>query len=209
MPAPTVRVYSDYVCPFCFLQEAPLYQAVDAVKEETGAEVKVEWMPYELRPEPTPTLRPEGEYLTTAWERSVYPLARRVGVEIRLPSVSPQPYSRLAFEGSMFAGQHGKANEYHDAVFRAFFQQDRDIGSPDVLSDIAEAVGLPVEEFSAALQKGAYREEHAQLLRHAVEEIGIRSVPTTFIGERPFVGLSGERDLKAALLEAFGQPAEK
>ena len=37
-------------------------------------------MPFELRPEPHPTLRPEGEYLQRAWSQSVYPIARQMGV---------------------------------------------------------------------------------------------------------------------------------
>ena len=37
-------------------------------------------MPFELRPEPHPPLRPEGEYLQRAWSQSVYPLARMLGV---------------------------------------------------------------------------------------------------------------------------------
>ena len=66
----SVRIYSDYVCPFCFLHEGPLYDAVKCVEQEREETIEVKWMPFELRPEPTPTLRPEGEYLQTAWARS-------------------------------------------------------------------------------------------------------------------------------------------
>jgi predicted DsbA family dithiol-disulfide isomerase len=52
-----IRVYSDFVRPFCFLAEFLLKEAI------AGKDVKVEWMPFELRPYPTPTLRPEGGYL--------------------------------------------------------------------------------------------------------------------------------------------------
>ena len=45
--------------------EFPLKQAI------VGRDVEVEWMPFELRPEPHPTLRPEGEYLQRAWSQSV------------------------------------------------------------------------------------------------------------------------------------------
>ncbi len=60
-------------------------------------------MPFELREYPTPTLRTEDEYLPRIWKRSVYPTAERLGVPIKLPSISPQPYSRLAFVGFQFA----------------------------------------------------------------------------------------------------------
>src|SRR5690242_8984776 len=102
-------------------------------------------MPFELRPEPTPTLRPEGDYLQKAWEKNIYPMAERFGVEMRLPTVSPQPHTRLAHEGMLFARQHGgddKANAYNDAVFRGFFVDSKDIGDPDVLARIAESIGL-------------------------------------------------------------------
>ena len=54
-----VQVFSDYVCPYCFLAKGPLNEAV----EEFEGAVKVEWMPFELRPHPTPTLEPQGDYL--------------------------------------------------------------------------------------------------------------------------------------------------
>jgi predicted DsbA family dithiol-disulfide isomerase len=64
------------------------------------------------------------------------------GVEIKLPSISPQPYTHLAFEGYQYAKEHGLANEYNDRVLRAFFQEDQDIGQIDVLTKLAEAIGL-------------------------------------------------------------------
>ena len=56
---------------------------------ELEGAVEVEWMPFELRPYPTPTLEPEGDYLQSGWRDSVYPMAERMGVRIVLPSVSP------------------------------------------------------------------------------------------------------------------------
>ena len=50
--------------------------------------MQIAWQPFELRPEPTPTLRPEGDYLQSTWQRVVYPMAERMGVPIVLPRVS-------------------------------------------------------------------------------------------------------------------------
>src|SRR5438270_10477069 len=107
-------------------------------------------MPFELRPEPQPTLRPEGEYLRRAWSQSVYPLARRMGVPIVLPPVSPQPHTDLAFEGYQHAREHGRVNEYNHRVLEAFFAEGRDIGEVGVLTDLAGEVGLDMVEFKAA-----------------------------------------------------------
>ena len=92
-----VQVFFDYVCPYCFLAEGPLNEAL----AELDGEVAVEWMPFELRHYPTPTLEPEGDYLQSGWRQSVYAITERMGVHIVLPRVSPQPYTRLAFEGAI------------------------------------------------------------------------------------------------------------
>lgn len=146
-------------------------------------------MPYELRPEPTPTLKPDGEYLQSAWKRSVYPLAEKLGINIKLPTVSPQPYTNLAFQGLEFAKEHGRADEYNDAVFRAFFQQSRDIGKLDVLAEIGRETRLDPEVFRRALEEGTYRERVAELLRVANRHLGIDAVPTIIIGRRRLNGL--------------------
>src|ERR1700745_110747 len=99
-------------------------------------------MPFELRPEPHPALRPEGDYLQRAWQQSVYPIACRMGVPISLPPVSPQPHTHLAFEGSQYSKDSGKGGEYNQRVLNVFFVEGQDIGQTDVLTKLAGEVGL-------------------------------------------------------------------
>ncbi|MBT6442163.1 MAG: DsbA family oxidoreductase [Alphaproteobacteria bacterium] len=174
-----VQVYSDYVCPYCFLAEGPLQEAV----KRMDGRVEVEWMPFELRPHPTPTLEPEGDYLQDGWAKSVYPMAEQMGVKIVLPSVSPQPYSRLAFEGSLFAREQGKADAWNHRMFTAFFQDDLDIGEIDVLATCAEEIGLNPDALRAALTGGTYHDVCGDLLSQS-RAIGISSVPTFVLAER-------------------------
>jgi predicted DsbA family dithiol-disulfide isomerase len=141
-----------------------------------------------LRPEPAPTLRPEDEYLQTAWHSNVYPLAERLGVEMTLPSISPQPHTRLAHEGMEFAKEHGKGNDYAHALFAAFFQRGADIGNIDVLARIAGEVGLERAEFQRALEEGKYREQTKDLLRQARMQM-VTAVPTFVIGRQRVSGL--------------------
>jgi len=190
-----IRVYSDYVCPFCFLAEFPLKEAVQ------GKDVEVEWMPFELRPAPNPTLRPEGQYLQQAWRNSVYPMAERMGVEIRLPRVSPQPHTDLAFEGFHYAKEHGKGNEYDDRMLRAFFQEELDIGNVDVLVKLAGEIGLDETNLRDALASHNYRQTQQQALQHA-QEIGIEAVPTFLIGNRVLTGVQDRETLERAIKEA-------
>ncbi len=156
-------------------------------------------MPFELRPYPAPTLRPEGSYLQNAWQQSVYPLARRLGVDIRLPGVSPQPYTRLAFQGLEFAKDKGKGSEYNDRVMRAFFQESRDIGDAGVLAQLAAEAGLDPDEFRHAIAAAEYAKRVETLLHHAYEEMRITGVPYFVIGRQTLTGLQNTETLRAAI----------
>lgn len=202
MSPPEITVYFDYVCPYCLLAE----DIVGTAAAEAGAAVS--WRPFELRPHPNPTLRPEDDYLPRVWRASVYPMAKQLGIPITLPTVSPQPYTHLAFEGAQYARAHGRADQYHDAVLRAFFQHDRDIGQPEVLTEIAAQVGLDATEFAAALAERRYAADHRAELAESYAA-GVRAVPTVDVGARRFEGVPDPGQLRDALsvLSPAGQPS--
>lgn len=161
----------------------------------------IEWRPFELRPAPQPTLRPEGDYLQQAWARSVYPLARMLGVEIRMPQVSPQPHTHLAWEGFQFARERGAGAAYNHRVLEAFFRDGQDIGDPAVLSRLAADVGLDQAAFREALDHRRYREAHQAALREAYGR-GLTGVPAFDIGGRMVVGLRPRDRLEEAIAAA-------
>jgi predicted DsbA family dithiol-disulfide isomerase len=164
-------------------------------------------MPFELRPQPNPTLRPEGDYLQRAWQQSVYPIARRMGVEIKLPQVSPQPHTHLAFEGYQYAKEHGKGNEYNHRALQAFFVESQNIGDIGVLTKLAGEVGLDQKEFEEALRTRKYQETHRRALRHAYEEAGVTGVPLFVIGSQTLTGLQDRETLEAVIEEEMKDEA--
>ncbi len=188
----TIEVFADFVCPFCYLAEQPLADAVE------GGAVQIAWQPFELRPEPTPTLRPEGDYLQSTWQQVVYPMAERRGVPIVLPAGSPQPYSRLAFEGFAYAAERGLGQRYVQRIFQAFFVKQRDIGRPAVLTDVAAGLGLDADDFRAALDSGRYAQAHQQALRRA-RDLEITTVPTLLVDGRRLEGVPSAEALHRLL----------
>ncbi|MCP8969536.1 DsbA family oxidoreductase [Ectobacillus ponti] len=188
-----IKVYSDYVCPFCLLAKGPLEEAIK------GKDVEVEWMPYELRPFPNETLRPEGEYLQRTWQQAVYPMAAQLSVPIVLPRVSPQPYTHLAFEGYQYAKEQGKGTAYNDRLLHAFFQEEQDIGDVDVLVKLAGELGLHETEYREALETRRYKEAHEQALQHAWHEAQIQAVPTFIIGETKLAGVRSKELLEQVI----------
>ena len=111
-----ITVFSDYVCPFCCLGELDLAR----VREQYGDRVEVDWRAHELRPDPIPTLEPDGPYLPRVWNAAVYPMARSLGMTLRLPPV--QPRSRKALEAAEFARERGRYDAMHTALFGAFLR---------------------------------------------------------------------------------------
>ncbi len=168
----TIRldIWSDYVCPFCYL-ELP---AIQRLQQVYGDRLEVVWRAFELRPDPKPTLDPDGEYLHTTWNRSVYPMAAERGMTLKLPPV--QPRSRKAFEAVAYAREQGRFDLMHEALFRAFFVDGRDIGDPAVLVDIGVECGVDRLGLSEALGSARHTQEvlDDQKLAHS---LGVAGVP--------------------------------
>lgn len=186
-----IKVYSDYVCPFCFLAKHPFEEAIK------GKEVEVEWLPFELRPDPYEPLDPINDPSKLAlWERAIYPAINKLGINMKLPNVSPHPYTGLAFEGFHFAKAHGKEKEYNNKIFIAFFQEEKNIGELNVLVDVAKQIGLDVNQFKDALEKRQYKQTQQEALKHAYEEANISAVPTFKIGNTVVSGMVSKEEFE-------------
>lgn len=197
-----ISVYSDYVCPFCFLAKQPLYEVLQE-KEN----IDIEWIPFEKRVQPHNTLQPEDRSLH--WEQFVYPLAKKMGISIARPNVSPYPGSHLAAEAYYFAKLNGKANEYNDRLLHAFFQEQQNIGQMEVLVDIASAIGLDHAACRKALEQRLYREMHEKAMAHAYNELGIVTAPTFLIGRKKVSGIQSKEVLKQIIEQEQEQKSKK
>jgi predicted DsbA family dithiol-disulfide isomerase len=158
--------------------------------------VEIVWRAFELRPEPVPTLPPDGEYLTRVWRDSVYPMAEQLGVKMRLPPV--QPRSRRAHEAAKWAASVGRFDEYNEAVFRAFFERGEDIGDTEILVKLAATSGLDGEALRGALDQLEF-EGLVLADEHEAEELDVRGVPAFVANKR--AALSGVQSIAA--LEAL------
>lgn len=191
MPVTTqIDLFVDYVCPFCFLVDP----AIEELKRDRDVEVTIR--PFELRPDPVPTLRLEDDYLPRVWKQSVYPMSARVGLPITLPTVSPQPRTEKAFMVLQLAHERSLAEEYTKAMFVAFFQQDRNIGLDEVTIEVAMSVGLDQAEVEAALRSDERRDRQRAAQDYAVNTVGIHSVPGIVIDGHVLRGVPSAKRLK-------------
>jgi predicted DsbA family dithiol-disulfide isomerase len=153
--------------------------------------VKIEWVHFPLHPE-TPA---EGRSLADLFAgRNIDRKAMHEAMKARMDAEG-LPYgertmtynSRLAQELGKWADTQPGGEALHDALFRAYFVEARDISQPAVLLEIAERVGLPVDAAREVLEKRTFKaavDADWALSR----QYGVTGVPTFVAGRHGVVG---------------------
>jgi len=188
---PTViQVFSDYVCPYCYLGEVALRRAATA----TGAEIV--WRAYQLQDSDSSKIDSGDERKNTGWKTFVYPMAEALGVEIRQPSQIPD--TRLAHEAAAWARSQGGFERFHQAIFNAYFTNDRDISDLAVLKEIAWQSKLNPAELEKALAENRMADDVDEDLLIG-RTYGVNSVPAYVIAGHLFRGVQEEAVLTRAI----------
>lgn len=155
----------------------------------------MEWKAFELRPEGIELPEKSPETLARM-KAGLEALGKKYGLQMTFNEKSK--HSRLALEGSKFAEEQGHGNEYHDAVFAAQFQEQKDINDLSVLTGLAAKIGLDQEEFRQALVMRKYEQAVAQDVAEA-HRLGIQSVPYFIIDGRAVYGAQSYEALEKFL----------
>ena len=170
--------------------------------------VKVEWVHFPLHPD-TPA---EGRSLEDLFAgRKVDRKAMHAQMKTRMDAEG-LPYgertmtynSRLAQELGKWADTQSGGDAIHDALFRAYFVEARDISQPAVLLDIVERVGLSVDGAREALKTRSFKaavDADWELSRR----YGVTGVPTFVAGRSGVVGAQPYEALEELVREAAMQ----
>ena len=162
---------------------------IERLRKEHG--VKVQWVHFPLHPD-TPQ---EGRSLEDLFRGRGYDVAKMQAQMRARMEAEGLPYgdrrmtynSRLAQELGKWADTQPGGEAIHDALFKAYFVDGRNIGDADVLLKIAKSIGLPEEGAREVLEKRTFK--------HAVDadwdksrQYGVTGVPTFVAGQRGVVG---------------------
>ena len=115
--------------------------------------------------------------------------------------------SRLAQELSKFAEENGKGDEIHDALFRAYFVDVKNIGKVEPLVEIAQSLGLPADETTDALLSRKYKPQVDEDWRRCAA-YGVNAVPTFLAGKYLMVGAQPYEELQRLIEHVLKAPAD-
>ena len=204
-----LEIFSDTVCPWCYIGKRRLEKALAVVGGDERPAVT--WLPFQLNPGMPPEGMPRAEYRRAKFgsvergrqlDARVAAEGRGEGIEFALERIERTPNTFAAHRLIDLAQERGAGGAVVDALFRAYFEEARDIGEREVLLGIAEAAGLARADVEARWGDAAHARRVAQL-EESMKQLGIGGVPT-FIFDRK-LGVSGAQApeaLAAAMREA-------
>jgi predicted DsbA family dithiol-disulfide isomerase len=180
---------------------------IERLRKEHG--VRVKWIHFPLHPE-TPLA---GRSLADLFKGRGYDIeAMQAQMRARMQAEG-LPYgkrsmtynSRLAQELGSWADTQSGGEAIHDALFRAYFVDGRNIGEVEVLLEVAASVGLP----AAAAREVLERRTHKAAVDADWEkshQYGVTGVPTFVIGRRGVVGAQPYEALERLVAQARAGP---
>jgi len=192
MEAITIDVVSDVVCPWCYLGKKRLDKAIDTVKDELA--VAVTFRPYQLNPDMPPEGVDHKQHLaeklggTDAVNRAHEMLAglgEQDGIEFDFPAVKISPNTLDAHRLLRWAMIEGPEIQGRVALalFKAYFEEGRNVGDRAVLLDIAEASGMDRAVVSALFSAGADVDSVKEEIGMA-RDMGVTGVPCFIIDNK-------------------------
>lgn len=162
---------------------------IERLRKEHGVQIK--WVHFPLHPD-TPQ---EGRSLEDLFAGRGYDIPKMQAQMRARMEAEGLPYgtrtmtynSRLAQELGAWADTQPGGDAIHDALFRAYFVEARDIGNTDVLVEIAQSVGLPAEQAREVLEQRSYRDA-IDADWNKSRQYGVSGVPTFVAGGHGVVG---------------------
>jgi len=202
-PVASVTLFSDFICPYCYVGERAAESALDALG------LSLDWRGYEIHPEIPPEGVPAEALmrmgLGARW-RGIESFAAQAGVPVVRPPLLPS--SRLALEGAEMARREGRLGAYRARIFGAYFTEGADIGNPSVLCDLAAEAGLDRTRFEAAVLGRRFREA-VDRHREEGEDLLVTGVPTFFLHGVPVVGAQSPDAYRQAFARILARRAAK
>ena len=185
-----IDIVSDVVCPWCVIGFINLQKAIKELKDQI--EFEINWKPYELHPEIPQNGYDKKLYLQQKFGdlsgrqspyKQIEEIGDSLGFEFNFSKTERIPNTFNAHRLLWKAKKEGLQTELSEALFKAYFTDGRDVGSVEVLSDIANEIGMDKEKIKKFLISKEGGQETADEEMSFIEK-SIGAVPTYFINNK-------------------------
>lgn len=198
----TFRLYTDFVCPFCFIAEE---SSVPRLLRELDLEL--DWYGFELHPQTPPGGMPLSHLFPGAPLPALHERTQRFAASFGVENLKPPSWlsnSRMALAIAEHARDAGLLLPFKKAALDAHWRREKNLENADDLRAIAAEAGLEPERALAAASDPALLARVDE--RQAVaKQNGVRGIPTFVFGREAVVGCQPYEALLSAAQRAGAQ----
>jgi len=191
-----IEIWSDVVCPFCYIGKRKLEKALD--KFPLKDQVEIEWKSFQLNPEEktNPSINTlEHLAQSKGWSMdqtkeitsNVVEMAKEHGLEFDFEKAKVAN-TKNAHRLIHFAKKQGKGGEMKERLLKAYFSDGENVDDPNTLIKLGAEIGLNESEIKSMLASNQFDDAVDQDIYES-RLIGVRGVPF-FVLDRKF-GISG------------------
>ncbi len=199
LPELRLTVFSDYICPFCYVGHHRLMRLRDEY------DLKINWCFIEIHPETSAEGEPVAslEYPSEQWNQLMQNLeavAKEEGIVMAEHTFTTNSKDALLLSEAAKEQGREKFYDLHEKLFAAFFVDSRNIGDRNILCELAADSGIDNETIESAWQEEKYRQRILSNY-HAASQHQIQAVPSFIFGERKLTGVVTEDVMRSAARE--------
>lgn len=160
-----IDIISDPICPWCYIGKTRLDQALELNPTHNFI---IEWHPFQLNPTMPKDGMDRREYLEAKFGgqkeaievySNIDKTAAETGLSLNFGGIKRTPNTIDAHRLIHWAGIEGRQNSIIDRLFKAYFQEGRDISEHSVLTRIASAAGMDQDVVRNLLKSDADKED--------------------------------------------------
>ena len=160
-----IDIISDPICPWCYIGKTRLDRALELNPTHNFI---IEWHPFQLNPTMPKDGMDRREYLEAKFGgqkeaievyRNIDKTATETGLSLNFGGIKRTPNTIDAHRLIHWAGIEGRQNSIIDRLFKAYFQEGRDISEHSVLTRIASAAGMDQDVVRNLLKSDADKED--------------------------------------------------
>jgi len=207
-------IVSDPICPWCYIGKALLDAAL---QQRPGHPFTLEWHPFQLNPDMPRDGMDRRAYLEGKFGGQegavqaylpVVEKAAEAGLNINFEAIERTPNTLDAHRLIHWAGIEDRQTAMAMALFRAYFEEGRDIGDRDTLADLADGLDMDAALVRRLLDSDA--DEDAIRQRDAqFREMGVTSVPTFIVAGQHAVPGAQQPDLWLKVIDEITGQSEQ